>query len=94
MKILEQLWNETLHPAEIIKNDPRYSKLLDTADEIEKKLLSLLTDEEKELFHKLKDTRTELYSIDEYDIFVNSFRIGARIMLEIMDGISVPPIED
>lgn len=91
MTILEQLWYENLHPAEIIKNDPKYSKLLDTADETEKKFLSLLTDEGKELFDKLKDAHTELYAIDECDIFINAVRLGARLMLEIMDGTSAPP---
>ena len=86
MTILEQLWYETLHPAEIIKEpNPQYSKLIDIMGESEIKLLHLLTDEGKELFHKYIDARTDLSDMDECDIFIKGFSLGARLILEIMD---------
>ena len=66
--------------------NPEYSQLQGIADETEQKLLSLLTDGGKELFNKLKDTSTQLYAFDEYDIFSNAFRLGAKLMHEIMEG--------
>ena len=87
MTILEQLWYETLHPAEILKpTNPQYNEFLDTADETEKKLRSLLTDEGKELFHKLNEIRTEIKDMDDCDIFIRGFSVGARLMLEIMQN--------
>lgn len=87
MTIIEQLWHGQLHPAEITKPlDPQYTELLDTAHKAEKKLLPLLTDEGKELYHKLSQARSELYSMDEYDIFTKGFQMGARLMLEIMEN--------
>ena len=50
----------------------------------------MLTDEEKELFHKYIDASTNLNDVDECEVFINSFRLGARIMLEIMDGSDTP----
>ena len=95
MTVLEQLWQGTLHPAETIKpTNPEYSQLQSTADETEQKLLSLLTDEGKELFYKLKDISAQLCTIDEYDIFTNAFRLGAKLMQEIMDGTTAPPTID
>ena len=95
MTVLEQLWQGTLHPAETIKpTNPEYSQLQNTADETEQKLLSLLTDEGKELFYKLKDISAQLCTIDEYDIFTNAFRLGAKLMQEIMDGTTAPPTID
>ena len=95
MTILEQLWYETLHPAEITKKqNPEYSKLTNIMGESEIKLLHLLTDEGKELFHKYADARTDLNDMDECDIFINGFRIGARIMLEIMEVTDVPPVKN
>ena len=60
--------------------------------ESEIKLLHLLTEEGKELFHKYADARTDLKDTDECGIFINAFRLGARTVLEIMDGTSAPPI--
>lgn len=63
----------------------QYNDLLDTADKTESKFLSLLTEEEKELYYKINEIRTELYNMDEYEIFKNGFCMGARLMLEITD---------
>lgn len=73
---------------------PQYTQLLNTADETEKQLLSLLTDEGKKLFYKLKGINTELYAIDESDIFINAFRLGANLILETKDGASAPSKTD
>lgn len=87
MTIIEQLWYEKANSDEIIKTpSPRYSELLSIVRENELKLLSLLTDEEKELFHKYADTLTDLYEIDNCDIFTTGFRTGARLMLEIIEN--------
>ena len=91
MTILEQIWYETLHPAEIIKKPtPEYSNLTDIMGESEKKLLHLLTDEGKELFHKYSDSQSSLNDMNQCDIFMNGFRIGARVMLEIMEAAEAP----
>ena len=87
MTILEQIWYEELRPAEIIKpQSPQYKDSLDMANESERKLLNMLTDEEKELFHKYIDAKTDVYDMDNCDFFANGFRIGAKLMLEIMDN--------
>ena len=86
MTILEQLWYETLHPAEIIKKPtPEYSELTDLMGESEIKPLHLLTDEGKELFHKYSNSQSTLNDMNQCDIFINAFRLGARLMLEIME---------
>ena len=87
MTILEQIWYEEIRPAEIIKpQSPQYKESLDIADESEKKLLHLLDNEGKELFHKYIDAKTDVYDMDNCDFFANGFRIGAKLMLEIMDS--------
>lgn len=95
MTILEQIWYETLHPAEVIKQPTsEYSELTDIMGESEIKLLHLLTDEGKELFHKYSDTQSTLNDMNQCDIFINGFRLGARLMLEIMDGTTAPSTND
>ena len=85
MTILEQIWYEEIHPAEIIKEpSAKYSKLTKTMGESELKLLHLLTDEGKELFHSYTDSQSELHDMDGCDIFITGVRTGAKLMLEIM----------
>ena len=86
MAILEQLWYEEIHPAEILKSpNPKLSEFIDISGESELKLLHLLTDEGKEFFHKYTDAQSEIYDINGCDIFVNGFRMGAKLMLELME---------
>ena len=83
MTILEKLWNNAISSNEIKKPPyPHYDELLNTAHETEQKLLSLLPEEGKVLYGKLNEVRTELYSMDEYEIYKSGFRTGAKLMLE------------
>ena len=49
-----------------------------------KNLLSTLSDEQKTIFTRCAKSRRELQSISERLLFKNSFRLGARLMLEVM----------
>ena len=50
----------------------------------EDKLLATMTDAQKELFTKYADCVREYQTMAENLLFQNSFRLGARIMLEVM----------
>lgn len=87
MTILEQLWYEELHPTETSTPPAsKLSELIDISGESELKLLHLLTDEGKELFHKYTDAQSAIYDINGCEIFTTAFRLGAKLMLEIMDN--------
>ena len=43
-----------------------------------------LTDKQKELFKKFNDCYDELMDINEREIFVYAFRLGARISIEVL----------
>jgi len=44
-----------------------------------------MTDEQKELFEKYVDCVREYQTITDSLIFQNSFKLGAKMMLEVMD---------
>ena len=48
-------------------------------------LLSTLNDHQKELFEKFDDCYNELTDINEREIFVYAFKLGARIALAVID---------
>ena len=50
----------------------------------EEKLLATMTDEQKELFSRYTDVVHEYQTMAECLLFQNSFKLGSRIMLEIM----------
>ena len=86
MKILEELWYNGLHPGEMKHSSDRsYKKYLDETIENEDKLLSLLPEEAKEAFKKFDDSREEMAAINRSKIFIAGFRLGAKIMLEVME---------
>ena len=49
----------------------------------------LTTDEQKDRFEKYRDCLSELSRLSELQNFENGFRLGARIMLEVMDDSKV-----
>ena len=51
----------------------------------EEKLKTTMTDEQKALFEKYTDCVREYQTITDCLIFQTSFKLGARIMLEVME---------
>lgn len=51
----------------------------------EEKLLATMTDEQKELFSRYTDAVREYQTMSESLLFQHSFRLGARMMLEVME---------
>ena len=70
--ILEEFWYGNLEPSEYDANSSK-----------EYKLLATMTDEQKELFSRYTDCVREYQTMAECLLFQNSFRLGARTMLEV-----------
>lgn len=85
MKILEELWYGNLEPLEYDTTAGKeYKDTLRLISRNEEKLLATMTDEQKELFSRYNDCVREFQDMAECLLFQNSFRLGARIMLEVM----------
>ena len=85
MNILEELWYVNIEPAEYdISPSKEYKELLQLIGRNEDKLLATMTDTQKELFTKYADCVREHQTIAENLLFQNSFRLGARLILEVM----------
>ena len=85
MKILEEFWYGNIEPA-AYDSSPRteYHETLKLISRNEEKLLATMTDEQKALFSRYTDCVREFQSMAECLLFQNSFRLGARMMLEVM----------
>lgn len=86
MKILEELWYGNIEPTEYdTSSHTEYKKLAELICRNEDKLQSTMTDEQKELFIKHTDCVRQHQAITECLIFQNGFKLGARMMLEVME---------
>ena len=85
MKIIEDLYYGRISPYEMnISATPEYQKLKALADRNEDLLRQTLSDEQKELLEKLIETVTDISSISERDMFINGFRLGMKLMMDVM----------
>ena len=79
MNILEEFWYGDIEPAEYdTSSSKEYKEMLE--------LISRNEDEQKELFTKYADCVREYQVMAECLLFQNSFRLGGRMMLEVMRG--------
>ncbi len=86
MNILEVFWYGNIEPAEYdISPSKEYKELLQLISRNEDKLIATMTDAQKELFTKYADCVREYQVMAECLLFQNSFRLGARMILEIME---------
>lgn len=86
MKLLEELWYGNIEPADYDADAGKdYKEALRLISRNEEKLQATMTDEQKELFSRYMDCVREHQSMAECLLFQNSFRLGARIMLEVME---------
>lgn len=83
MKILEELWYGNIEPSEYDMSACKDA--LELACHNEEKLKDSLNAIQKELFTRYTDSIQELQILLDCALFQRSFRLGARVMLEIME---------
>ena len=86
MRILEEFWYGNIEPTEYdTSSNKEYKKLVELIFRNEEKLKATMTDEQKELFEKYTDCIGEYRTITDCLIFQNGFKLGARMMLAVME---------
>ena len=85
MNTIQDLYYGRISPYEMsISTTPEYQKLKALADQHEDLLRETLSDEQKELLEKLIEFVTDISSISERDMFINGFRLGMKLMIDVM----------
>lgn len=85
MSVLEEFWYGNLDPAEYDANPSKeYKELVRLVSRNEEKLLATMTEEQKELFSRYTDCVRESQAMTDFFLFQNSFRLGGKIMLEVL----------
>ena len=84
--IIEEMWYGNVCPnteSRVTKNEVR--ELMKYVADHHDNLYATLTEQQKDIFERFDDCYAELTSINERDIFVYAFRLGARIAIEVME---------
>ena len=85
MNTIQDLYYGRISPYEMsISTAPEYQKLKALADRNEDLVRESLSDEQNELLEKLTECITDISSISERDMFINGFRLGMKLMIDIM----------
>ena len=85
MNTIQDLYYGRISPYEMsISTAPEYLKLKALADRNENLLRETLSDEQKELLEKLTECITDISSISERDMFIVGFRLGMKLMIDVM----------
>lgn len=83
--ILEELFYGNICPNTDCRGNGKDTKqLMGYIADHHSALNETLTDKQKELFEKFNDCYDELTDINEREIFVYAFRLGARIAIEAL----------
>ena len=83
--VLDQLWLGGICPNDDCRPSTKEAKaLIGYVATHHDNLQETLTDKQKEMLEKFDDCYAELTDINEREIFVYAFRLGARMVMEIM----------
>ena len=83
MSILKDLWYGNLHP--YLRESPSTSRYK-ADEEALTELMDRLPEAEKELLMDLEKYQMHILNTCECDSFIIGFRLGAKIMLEVLGG--------
>ena len=68
---------------ETIEHDSKSKKAMKEVCELKESLNAILKDSEKKLFEKLEDIQGDINGSDIQQSFINGFRLGALVMVEV-----------
>ena len=85
MLILEDLYVGDIRPNErSFKRNSQYAKALDEVVKVGNMLTELLNEEQKKLFENFMDAQREVTVLTDCETFCYSFKLGAKIMLDVL----------
>lgn len=86
MSILENLYYGNLDPVDkYVKPEGEYHRLTVEKTELVKMLRQQFSGEQKQLLEEIEDKTLEIYSMSEMECFIDGFRLGALLMLEVIN---------
>ena len=87
MHILEDLYTGNVRPGErSFRQNSQYSRALAQAVESGDALIKSLTEEQKKLFEEYMDAQREVNILTDCETFIYAFKLGAKLILDILEN--------
>ena len=85
MLFLEDFWNGNISPGEgRYHARTEYKEVWRLVEKLEDQLKEQLSSEDWELFTQYREAEAKAGDIEDSDIFIEGFRMGARIILDVL----------
>mgnify|MGYP006865367853 CR=1 FL=1 len=88
ISVLEDLYYGNVNPCERTLADTEkantFRELQHALTPIEKQLTSALSEQQLMLFHTFCNMQSELVGMEQESIFISAFRLGAKLMTEVL----------
>lgn len=88
ISVLEELYYGNISPGDrVLANTEKanaFRKLQRTATPLEEQLITTLNEQQLKQFHTFCNIQDELTQMEQEDLFVYAFRLGAKLMAEVL----------
>ena len=85
MFVLEDLWMGKIDPvARNFHRNSQYHQLLKELCDLSNQISAELSPEAKKWFQRHEEVQTQIIGIGEQDAFIDGFRLGARLLLDVI----------
>ena len=85
MFFIENLWYGNIRPSQkAIRKDSQYHKTLTHLTSLTTSLLADFSEEQRKLYNEIANVQGELDAIESKENFVEGFRYGAGMMLDVI----------
>lgn len=85
MYVLKDLWHGNISPNErFIRSESKYRKISHILCEKSDLFYDQLSTEQKQQYDELKNLQFDLMNLSEEDTFIVGFRLGARMILDVI----------
>ena len=84
MQVLEQLWANDMQNEKPYIHNRQYKEALADSTESEKAFEASLSKEQLALFEEYQKSRNTLALVTDCETYITGFKLGARIMLDVL----------
>ena len=85
MFVLQELWRGNITPSErFVRSGSEYKKIAGKLSDEMDRLMEMISPEAKVQKEIVDNLQTDLTMLSNEDIFIYAFRLGARLMLDVL----------
>ena len=85
MKLLDQIWNGIVPKEKSFYEDAVYAEAMHRLTEQDAHLRATLSQEQEKLLSTMQNEEATLSAANRQNMFLYGFRMGVRLMLEVME---------